>query len=231
MSITIKSTRKNLERYAAEVIESCIKKLLKKQRKVVCAIPGGSSISGIFEKLKEAAIPWESVHLFMLDERIVPLNDESSNFKVAKESFIEPLIKKNALPKKNIHPFIMDASKGDLGLSHYEQLFIQCGGKLDVALLSAGEDGHIASLFPNHHSIKNEARFFLRVHNSPKPPKKRITMSKSLILSAQYGIILFFGKEKRTAYNLFIDDEVEIVSCPAKLALAIKDSFVFTDID
>ena len=231
MSITIKSTRKNIERYAADVIESCIKKLLKKQKRVVCAIPGGRSVSGIFEKLKVSTIPWESVHFFMVDERMVSLDDEYSNYKVAKESFIEPLINENVLPKENVHPFVFDPSQGDYGLSHYEQLFIQCGGKLDVALLSAGGDGHIASLFPNHHSIKNEAPFFIRIHNSPKLPKKRITMSKRLITSAQFGIILFFGREKRAAYNLFIDDEIDIVSCPAKLVSAIKDSFVFSDIN
>lgn len=231
MSTTVRSTRKNLDRYASDIIENHVRTLLEKQGSVVFGITGGRSVSGIFEQLTEKSIPWDRVHIFMVDERIVSLNDKNSNFNLANEYFIKPLINSNALPKENVHPFIMDASKGDLGLSQYEQLFIQNGGRLDLALMSAGEDGHVASLFPNHHSIKNETRFFLRVHNSPKLPKRRITMSRSLLSSAQCGIILFFGKEKRKAYNLFTSDETDIISCPAKLALQIKDLYVFTDCD
>ena len=88
MSVTIKSTRKNLEKYAAEVIENCIRKVLKKQGRVVFAIPGGKSVTEIFKNLTTISIPWEKVHLFMVDERIVPLDDKESNLRVAHESFI-----------------------------------------------------------------------------------------------------------------------------------------------
>ena len=231
MSVTIKSTRKNLEKYAAEVIENCIRKVLKKQGRVVFAIPGGKSVTEIFKNLTTISIPWEKVHLFMVDERIVPLDDKESNLRVAHESFIYSLINDNILPKKNVHPFIMNPSEADRGLSQYERDFKRQGGKADLVLLSAGEDGHIASLFPNHHSIKNESEFYLLINDSPKPPSGRITMSRTLIQSAQYVLILFFGEEKRNAYQLFTSDDLDSISCPAKLALTVKDSYVFTDID
>ena len=231
MSITIKSTRKNLERYASEVIENCIRKVLKKQGKAIFAIPGGRSVSEIFKNLIGISIPWEKVHLFMVDERMVPLDDTESNFRIAKESFIDLLISNNSLPKENVHPFIINTSETDKGLSQYEKEFKQQGGKADLVLLSAGEDGHVASLFPNHHSIKNESELFITVNDSPKSPKQRITMSRSFIQRAEYVLVFFFGERKRNAYNLFTSDDADSISCPAKLALSVKNSFVFTDID
>lgn len=231
MSITIRSTKENIEKYASEILKDCFQKILVEQDKVVLAIPGGRSVQGIYKKLLEKSIPWDRVHIFMVDERIVSVHDKKSNFRQAHELFIKSLIDNNTLPEKNVHPFIMDTAKEDMGLSQYKKLFLQSGGRLDIALMSSGEDGHVASLFPNHHSVKSDARLFLQVHNAPKLPKRRITMSRLLLSSARCGILLFFGEEKRTAYNLFKSDERDTIFCPAKLALQIKELYVFSDID
>lgn len=231
MSITIKSTRKNLEKYASEVLANCIRKLLKKQQRVVFAIPGGRSVSALFRMLQKMPVPWDRIHLFMADERIVPPGDPDSNFREAKEGFIDQLINENILQKDNIHPFIINTREADRGLSRYEQEFQHYGGRADIVLLSAGEDGHVASLFPNHPSIQNESERYITISDSPKEPKQRITMSRKLIQRAHYVLLLFFGEEKGNAYRLFVSDDADIISCPAKLVLSVKDSYIFTDIE
>ena len=99
MTEIIVDERKNLEEKAADIISESINKIAKDQEEVVLAIPGGRSVSGIFNQLKEKNIPWKKVHIFMVDERLVPIDHKESNFKLAKESFIEELIKKGLLPK------------------------------------------------------------------------------------------------------------------------------------
>lgn len=48
--------------------------------------------------------------------------------------------------------------------------------KIDLAILGIGEDGHIASLFPNHPALDCQDDFII-IEDSPKEPKRRITVS------------------------------------------------------
>ena len=97
--------------------------------------------------------------------------------------------------------------------------------------MSSGEDGHVAALYPNHHSIRNDSDFFLSMRDSPKPPKDRMTMSRKLLTKSKIVILLFFGEIKEDAYRKFLDGNIDVDSCPAKLVLSIKDSYVLTNLD
>ena len=72
--------------------------------------------------------------------------------------------------------------------------------KFDVVLLSMGEDGHIASLFPNH--IYSEGQMVVIEQDSPKPPKERISMSYQQLNKAHYIFKLIIGESKQKAVTL-----------------------------
>lgn len=218
-----------LNNRAADIISKSINRLLLNQEKVIFAVPGGRSVAGIFNRLKEKDISWKNLYIFMVDERIVPIGDMNSNFKLIKENFIDELVAKRLLPQENLHPFIMN--KPDLGISNYETELKRHGGAYDIVLLSSGEDGHVAALYPNHHSIKNDSDFFLSMDDSPKPPKGRVSVSRKLLTRSKVAILLFLGEIKREAYRKFQDNSIDVNSCPAKLVLSIKDSYVLTDLD
>ena len=111
--------RKEANQKTVDIITEAINKLLNVQDHVVLAIPGGRSVSGIFKILKDNTIPWNKVHIFMVDERMVMIEDNESNFKLAKESFIQELVDKRELPEQNIHPFILSN-----GIESYENELI-----------------------------------------------------------------------------------------------------------
>jgi 6-phosphogluconolactonase len=63
-----------------------------------------------------------------------------------------------------------------------------------------GEDGHVASLFPNASvEIVNSPKPFLVVENSPKPPLKRISMGYAIIAAAKRVWVLASGAGKEAA--------------------------------
>lgn len=194
-----------LEKKAVNIISSSINNLLLKKERIIFGITGGRSVSGIFKLLKEKNIPWGNVHIFMLDERLVPIDDKESNFRLAKENFIDELISKGLLPEENVHPFAMDESKKNFGISDYEAELKKYGGVYDIILLSSGEDGHVAALYPNHHSVRDESEFYLIVHDSPKLPKDRMTISRKLLIKSKVAILLFIGEIKKDAYNNFLN--------------------------
>jgi 6-phosphogluconolactonase len=71
---------------------------------------------------------------------------------------------------------------------------------LDLIFLGMGEDGHVASLFPNAPpEILNCASPFLVIDNSPKPPPRRISLSYAAIAAAKQVWVLVSGAGKAPA--------------------------------
>ncbi len=226
----IKGKKEEIEKRAAEIIAQKINEILKTKEKVVLALPGGTSVSGVFTNLKWQTINWKKVHIFMIDERLVPLDSPESNFKLANTYLIDFLIKSSSLPAENVHPFMFDEDAPDSGIDNYEKELIQFGGEYDIILLSAGEDGHIAALFPQHHSIREESQYYLNMEDSPKLPKDRMTSSKKLILKSKTALLLFIGEKKNEALESFLSKEKTVEECPAKLIKDISDSYILKDI-
>ncbi len=219
-----------LDKKAVAVLASEISSILKKQNRAVLCIPGGRSVVGIFSLLRnERRIPWRNVHIFMADERRVPVTDAESNFALANKTFIASLVKQQLLPESNVHPFVLKGSAAD-SVKSYNREFMKQSGRCDIVLLSSGEDGHVASLYPSHPSIRDSSAGYILVGNSPKPPAKRISMSSKLIASSKVAIILFFGDAKRDAYRAFKSKTATVLSCPAKLALKAKKCYIFTNL-
>ena len=218
------------EKQAAGVIADSIGELLKVQDSVVLAVPGGRSVAGIFEALRKEDIEWARVHIFMADERLVPLDNEESNFLLVQKHLTDSLVRAGKLPEQNVHPFRLDSHAHDKGLSDYEEEIKRFGGSYDIVLLSSGEDGHAGALYPNHHSFRDESEYFIRMDDSPKPPPKRMGMSRKMLLRAKVAIALFFGEAKMLAYSMFKEEAVSPEKCPVKLILKARESYIFTDI-
>jgi len=180
--------------------------------------------------LKERNIAWDKVHIFWVDERLVPLDDSSSNFKLANDLFIKHLNSIDKLPKGNVHPFDINSGDPEKVIKKYESELKKLGGAFDIVLLGSGEEGHVGALYPYHTSIKDESEYFLIMHDSPKPPRDRMTSSKNLLLKSKVGVILFISEIKRGAYNNFRNDKLTIESCPAKLILSFNKSYVMTNL-
>jgi len=212
---TFKGIREELESKVADIIAEKIRINLKKKEKVLLGLPGGTSVSGIFEKLKEKDIQWEKVHIFMVDDRRVPLDHKESNFRLVKET----------LSKGNMHPYYYKKPIED-----YVSEFKKFGDKFDIILLSAGEDGHTAGLFPNI-TINNTEDYFFTFDNSPKPPTRRMTASKNLLEKSNSALLLFFGENKKMAYKKIEDETISVIDYPAKLVNSIEDSYVLVTDD
>jgi 6-phosphogluconolactonase len=104
----------------------------------------------------------------------------------------------STISKNNIH-FI----QAELGLieaqKEYEKVLKKID-KFDVVLLSVGEDGHVASLFPNHSYPDN--KMVVIESNSPKSPKQRLSMSYKQLNKSNYIFKLLIGKSKQQAVHL-----------------------------
>ncbi|MBF0441239.1 MAG: 6-phosphogluconolactonase [Oligoflexales bacterium] len=205
--------------------------LLVEKEMAVVGICGGRSISDFLGFLsRDHGIPWNRFQFFMLDERLVPLESGDSNYGNLKTVFFDNMVDGGFLERRQIHPFEFDEGHETEALSSYYKSLQRFGGYFDIILISSGEDGHIASLFPNHASICDENEGYIIVNDSPKPPSRRISASRKLIQKSKSGLLFFTGEAKSKALKLFHDDRSNYKDCPAKLAIDLQGLYVFTDL-
>lgn len=221
----LRGTRAQLDAKAAWILAETIQTLLETKSKVIVALPGGRSVFGIFQKLVEYDIDWHRVHLFMVDERLVPIDHPESNFRLVVESLGE------IVPATSLHPFVYDAAAEDNGITDYERQLVKLGGSFDVVLVSSGEDGHIAAIFPKHQATAARGKRFVLLKDSPKPPLCRMSATPTLIGAAQVGVLLFFGAGKTLALKNFLNPQFSVSECPAKLISTLPQHYILTDLE
>jgi len=173
-------------------------------RKPHCvALSGGDILQKVFattgELAKEWNISFERVHFFWADERCVPPTDPDSNFKLANQLLFAPL----QIPTNQIHRIRgEDPPQAAVKIAETELRRIAPVNKndqpvLDLIFLGMGEDGHVASLFPNAGSeVMAGTAPFLVVENSPKPPPRRISLSYAALHAAKTVWVLASGTGK-----------------------------------
>ena len=142
-----------------------------------------------------------NVHFFWADERCVPPTDPESNFKQADELLFTPLnISKNQIHR--LRGEIPPAEAVALAAAELRKFAAPDENDqpvLDLIILGAGEDGHVASLFPNSIEANKDITVpFLAVGNSPKPPPRRISMSYAALKASRNLWILASGAGKET---------------------------------
>lgn len=152
---------------------------------------------------------FEPVHFFWADERCVPPTDPESNYILADQLLFQPLQIKAA----NIHRLRGELDQAEAvrqATAEIRRIAVKAAdGKpqLDLIFLGMGEDGHVASLFPNaSEQVKNCSEPFLSIDNSPKPPPKRLSMSFATISAAREVWALVSGKGKEQAFRESISE-------------------------
>jgi 6-phosphogluconolactonase len=69
----------------------------------------------------------------------------------------------------------------------------------DICLLGMGEDGHVASIFPDHPSFEETTHTVIGVSDSPKPPASRISMTVPTLSRSREVWFLVSGANKADA--------------------------------
>src|SRR3989344_238602 len=209
---------KNYEEMSEKAAKIVFERASSAKKQFSIAISGGDSIKGLLRILGEKKPKWPHVNVFMVDERAVSVNSPESNFEQARELFFSK--------SPEIHAHALDLKKG---AKEYSNRFMEITkGKVDLIVLGVGEDGHIASLFPNKPSLDYKEEGYLEISDSPKPPKKRFSLSVKTIQNAQSSIILFASESKKPAFKRFMDEEASYQDCPAKIIRGNKNVSVFT---
>jgi 6-phosphogluconolactonase len=185
----------------AEVLASALRSALGLRGVAHFALNGGSSPRPVYEQLPALVDDWSGVHVWFGDERCVPPDDEESNYRLAAET----LIPGAAIPADRVHRM-----RGELGPDEgarayaaemAEHLELDDDGLpvLDLVHLGLGPDGHTASLFPHHEALRVTGWATVGIHDSPKPPPERITLTLGALRAARCLVLHTAGESKAGA--------------------------------
>jgi 6-phosphogluconolactonase len=158
-----------------------------------------------------------------LDERVVDLTSDDSNYKQLKDLFLDELVSKWYIKQEQI--IIPDFS-----LKDYETDYFKKVQKIDIWLFWVWQDCHTCSLFPNHPLLKNQTYGYLRISDSPKPPNERITLSVTMLQDIKYSFVFFMWAGKSEPLEKFIDKNISSDDCPIKLVNECENLVIISDL-
>lgn len=176
-------TREQASVATAERLAAAISKRLDFQERTTLVVSGGETPKTCLGLLSMAELPWHRVMVTLTDERCVAPTDPASNQRMVRETLLVGHARQASF-----------VAVGEAALAQVPRPFAG-------VLLGMGEDGHIASLFPDMVNlaeglaIDNES---LCVDVETRAmPHHRVSMTLAALLQSDIILLLAFGDTKR----------------------------------
>lgn len=194
------------EAVANRMAAAIIRTLSKSDYAHICITGGRGGHGALANLAQDAGIDWSRVHVWWSDERFLAMGDEQRNDTMAHAVLLDVV----GVPVANVHSMPSPDQYADVGEAAraYVRELAAFGDPCPafcISVLGMGEDGHVASLFPEHAGLADE-RVAFAVTDSPKPPPVRISMSFSTINAAAEVVLIASGAGKAAAVGLLIND-------------------------
>jgi 6-phosphogluconolactonase len=166
----------------------------------VFAVSGGATARRCYERLATTAtiVDWRLVAVVWTDERCVPPDSEHSNERLVREALIEPVGGVGAT-----YPM-----RCENGPDAYEAVLRRIG-RIDLAHLGLGADGHTASLFPGSPAMQLPPERLVAANRDPigTNPFPRMTLTLGGLARSRLAVFTVEGEEKRNALARVMADD------------------------
>lgn len=187
-------------RAAADLLANALRADLARNDQASLVVSGGSTPAACFGLLAEELLDWSQVVILLSDERWVPPDHADSNERLVRDR----LLRQRAAAARFVPCYRHDHSP--------EQAVKRVAAELEAVrrpfssvLLGMGEDGHVASLFPDFAGLEQALDPAGPVHcvlvRTTASPHPRISLSLSALCDTPCPVLLFFGAEKRRVFR------------------------------
>lgn len=193
----------------------------------VVSLSGGSTPRSVYERLAAepcaSRVDWSRVHILWGDERCVPPDHESSNYRMALEALLDHV----PVPQANVHRIRGEDDPAEAALA-YERLLRELlrtpigppqtapGFRFDLVLLGLGEDGHTASLFPGSASLEVHDRWVVADYVRPVS-MWRVSLTATVINAAAQVVFVVSGGAKAAIVRQVLEGPAQAHELPAQL--------------
>lgn len=218
MNLDVYPTKSAAANAAAAAIAQLLAAAVATRGSATIAFSGGRTPAPMVHQLATLPVPWESVHLFQVDERAVPSDDPARNW-----TQLLPLAAQ--IPRAHRHPMPVEVDDADT--SYAKELAAVTGRPvvLDVVHLGLGADGHTASLIPDD-PVVDEVGHEVSWVNA-YGGHRRLSLTLPVLNRARHQVWLVAGADKAEAlHNMAQDRSLS----PAARAASGATATVFADV-
>ena len=150
-------------------------------------LSGGNTPKFFYELFAEKYKNYSNIYLWTVDERHVDIDDEKSNQRMINSIFSNSNL--------NIIEYSYGEDPGQSAKNYTAKVFSKID-KFNAAILGVGEDGHIASLFPDTTALNADEKGF--VHNEVNILTRwRVTSTFELLKNVEHVYLLVTGENKK----------------------------------
>lgn len=192
MNLEVFSDADAVARQAAAWLASQARETVAARGQFTVAVSGGTTPWAMLRALANEQVPWPQVHIFQVDERVAPEGDADRNLTHLRAS----LLSHAPLPETNLHAMPVNEADLDGATLRYADVIRQVtgDGRLDVAHLGLGADGHTASLVPGDAALQVVDRDITMT--GVYQGRRRMTMTYPLLNRSRAVLWLMTGAAK-----------------------------------
>jgi 6-phosphogluconolactonase len=182
-------------------------------------LTGGSIADELHRELArraaDSSVDWSRVVFWWGDERFVPAASADRNARQAREALLDHV----AVDEANVHevPASDEVATAEEAAEAYSATIRSQGaGFFEVLMLGIGPDGHCASLFPGHPALRTTDAIAVAVHDSPKPPPDRVSLTFEAMERCRAVWFIASGEGKAEAVARALADDGSVEETPAR---------------
>jgi 6-phosphogluconolactonase len=193
MKIEIFADDDSVAQEAGKFIAAEARAAIAERGSFIIAVSGGHTPWVMLRALAKEEIPWDSVHLAQVDERVAPVGHPDRNLTHLHESLLEHA----TLPPEQIYAMPVESTDLEAAAKQYGATLAKIAGSppvLDLVHLGLGPDGHTASLVPGDAVLAvNDADVAV---TGIYQGRRRMTLTYPILNRARRVLWLVTGSEK-----------------------------------
>ena len=212
MKIEVLADADAVARRGAAIIAAEARSATVARGRFIMAVSGGHTPWLMLKALVGEDVPWQSVHVFQVDERVAPAGHPDRNFTHMRESLLDHI----PLGPGQIHAMPVEDPDLQSAAARYAITLqdiagpsaSQGGPVLDLVHLGLGPDGHTASLVPGDpvlDAISSDVAL-----SGVYQGRRRMTLTYPMINRSRHILWLVNGSEKRDMFARLRDGDRSI---------------------
>lgn len=182
-------------------------------------LTGGSIAEELHRELArraaDSSVDWSRVAFWWGDERFVAADSPDRNAGQARTALLDHV----PVDPANVHevPASDRVATAEEAAEAYSTAMREHGaGFFEVLMLGIGPDGHCASLFPGHPALEARDAIAVAVHDSPKPPPDRVTLTFEAMERCRAVWFIASGDGKAEAVARALAEDGSVAETPAR---------------
>ena len=209
LKVEVLETAEAVAQRSAQLLVDSLRETAQQRGRASFAVSGGRTPALMLRFVAAAALPWERLDLFQVDERVAPAGHADRNAEGVRKAFAQQC----ELHPERFHWMPVEQPDLAAGARTYASELAAVAGEpamLDVIHLGLGDDGHTASIFPGA-ATTNDAASDVTV-TGVHLGRRRMTLTMAAINRARLIVWVVTGREKQLALAKLLAGDPTLVA-------------------